>query len=256
MAATIKEPWEIDVMRVSGRIVGTGLDMLRNMMKPGVSTGELDAAFEEHVRSHDAIPTFKGYRGFPGSICASINEEVVHGIPSFDRILKEGDLLSVDCGATYKGYVGDSAMTVGIGKISPEAKRLMDTTRESLEKGIEAMGPGVPLSKVSAAIQKHAEDHGYAIVRKYVGHGIGREMHEDPQVPNYVIEGYEFMLRPGVVLAIEPMLNIGTEDVKTLSDDWTVVTMDNKLSCHSEHTIAVTETGVEVLTRRESEQTS
>ena len=256
MAATIKEPWEIDVMRVSGRIVATGLDMLRGMIKPGVSTGELDAAFEEHVRSHDALPTFKGYRGFPASICSSINEEVVHGIPSFDRILKEGDLLSIDCGATYKGYVGDSCMSMGVGKINEQTQRLMDITRESLEKGIEAMGPNVPLSQVSGAIQKHAEDHGYSIVRKYVGHGIGREMHEDPQVPNYVIEGYEFMLRPGVVLAIEPMLNIGTEDVKTLSDDWTVVTMDNKLSCHSEHTIAVTETGVEVLTRRESEKTS
>ncbi len=145
-------------------------------------------------------------------------------------------------------------MSMGVGEISAETKRLMDITRESLEKGIEAMGPNVPLSHVSGAIQKHAEDHGYSIVRKYVGHGIGRDMHEDPQVPNYVIEGYEFMLRPGVVLAIEPMLNIGTEDVKTLSDDWTVVTKDSKLSCHSEHTIAVTETGVEVLTRRESEK--
>ena len=139
MAATIKEPWEIDIMRVSGKIGSTGLDLIRGMMKPGVSTGELDATFEEHVRSHDAIPTFKGYRGFPASICASINEEVVHGIPSFDRVLQEGDLLSVDCGATYKGYVGDSAMTVAIGNISPEAKHLMDTTRESLEKGIEMM---------------------------------------------------------------------------------------------------------------------
>ncbi len=256
MAAIIKEPWEIDIMRVAGGIVGTGLEMLRGMMKPGVSTAELDAAFEEHVRSHDAVPTFKGYRGFPASICASINEEVVHGIPSPDRILEEGDLLSVDCGATYKGYVGDSAMTVGIGKIRPEAKRLMDVTRESLEKAIEAMGPGVPLSRVSGAVQKHAEDHGYAIVRKYVGHGIGRAMHEDPQVPNYVIEGYDFMLRPGIVLAIEPMLNLGTEDVRTLSDDWTVVTKDAKLSCHSEHTIAVTETGTEVLTRRKSEKTA
>ncbi len=253
MPAIVKEPWEIDLMRDAGRIVAEGLELLMGLAKPGVSTGELDRAFEELVCSRGAVPTFKGYRGFTASICASINEEVVHGIPSFRRILKEGDILSVDCGATYKGYVGDSAVTVPIGKVGERADRLMRVTRESLEAAIATIGPGVRLSRVCRSVQQYAEFRGYSVVKKYVGHGIGREMHEEPQVPNYVIDNYEFLLKPGIVLAVEPMLNEGTDDVRVLKDDWTVVTRDGKLSAHFEHTIAVTPTGREVLTRRRNE---
>jgi len=253
MAAIVKESWELDLMRQAGRIVADGLDSLIGQVHPGVSTGELDRRFEEFVRSRGAVPTFKGYRGFTASICASINQEVVHGIPSFDRILKEGDILSVDCGATYKGYVGDSAVTVGVGAISRNATRLIDITRESLEEAIRTIGPGVRLSRVSKAIQRYAESRGYTVVKKYVGHGIGREMHEDPQVPNYFVENYEFILKPGIVIAVEPMVNEGTDDVRVLKDEWTVVTRDGKLSAHFEHTIAVTASGREVFTRRATE---
>jgi methionyl aminopeptidase len=254
MPPEAKEAWELDIMRQAGRIVADGLELLIARAVPGVSTGELDRLFEELVRSRGAVPTFKGYRGFPASICASVNEEVVHGIPSFDRVVKEGDILSVDCGATFKGYVGDSAVTVGIGKIGEKAQKLIDITRECLEKAIETIGPGVRLTSVSRAIQRTAEARGYSVVKKYVGHGIGREMHEEPQVPNYVIKDHEFILRPGIVIAVEPMVNEGTDDVKVLKDDWTVVTRDGKLSAHFEHTIAVTPTGREVFTRRASER--
>lgn len=253
MAAIVKDPWEIDIMREAGRIVADGIDLLIPMVKPGVSTGELDEAFEAFVRSRGAEPTFKGYRGYTASICASINHEVVHGIPSRDRFLREGDILSIDCGATFKGYVGDSAVTVPVGRVSEKAERLMEATRGALEAAIAAMGPGVRLSRVSRAVQQYAESRGYSVVKKYVGHGIGREMHEEPQVPNYVIDNYEFVLKPGIVLAVEPMLNEGTDDVRVLKDDWTVVTKDGKLSAHFEHTIAVTTGGREVLTRRRSE---
>lgn len=254
MAAIVKEPWEIEIMREAGQIVGRGIELLIGMIQPGVSTAQLDQAFEKYVRSQNAIPTFLGYRGYTASICASINEEVVHGIPSPDRIVEDGDILSIDCGATYKGYVGDSAVTVGVGKIAAKAQRLLDVTRECLEAAIRTIGPGVKLSKVSRAIQEHAESRGYTVVKKYVGHGIGREMHEDPQVPNYVIDSYEFHLKPGIVLAVEPMVNEGTDDVRVLDDDWTVVTKDGKLSAHFEHTIAVTKDGRDVLTRRASEK--
>ena len=250
-APTVKESWELEVMREAGRIVAQGHAIIREIAKPGISTEELDAAYEAHVRSKDAIPTFQGYRGFPKSICASINEEIVHGIPSPTRILQDGDILSIDCGATYQGYVGDAAFTMGIGPITEDAERLMATTKECLEIAIRTMGPGVRLSHMSAAIQNHAESNGYSIVKKYVGHGIGQQMHEEPQVPNYVIhpiQSFEYMLKPGIVLAVEPMLNIGTDKVKVLKDDWTVVTADGKLSAHFEHTIAVTETGREILT--------
>jgi methionyl aminopeptidase len=238
-------------MREAGRIVARGLELLRGLARPDISTADLDAAFERHVRASGAVPTFKGYRGFPASICASINEEVVHGIPSPKRILKEGDLLSIDCGATYKGYVGDAAVTVGVGRISPKAQRLIDVTREALEAAIEVVGPNVRLSRVSAAVQQHAESRGYAVVKKFVGHGIGQKMHEDPQVPNYVIrpiESFEFVLKPGHCIAIEPMVNEGTDDVEVLDDDWTVVTKDGRLSAHFEHTVAVTREGRRILT--------
>jgi len=248
----VKSDAEIDIMRQAGRIVGEGLVLLQKSVKPGISTGELDAIFEKHVRASGATPTFKGYRGFPASLCVSINEEVVHGIPSFSRKLKEGDIVSLDAGATYKGYVGDSAVTVGVGKISPRAQKLIDVTRESLEAGIREVGPDAKLSVIARAIQKCAEDQGYAVVKRYVGHGIGKDLHEAPQVPNFVqepVRDFEYILRPGICIAIEPMVNEGTDEVKTLSDHWTVVTMDRRLSAHFEHTIAVTKTGREVLTR-------
>jgi methionyl aminopeptidase len=252
MAVIVKDDSEIAIMREAGHIVGRGLKLLQEAVRPGISTAELDAIFEKHVRASGAIPTFKGYRGFPASLCVSINEEVVHGIPSPKRILKEGDIVSLDAGATYNGFVGDSAVTVGVGKITPKAQKLIDTTREALEAAIQVVGPGAKLSAIGRAVQEYAESRGYAVVKQYVGHGIGRNLHEDPQVPNFVgpdVSRYEAVLRPGYVLAIEPMLNEGTDEVKTLADHWTVVTMDKRLSAHFEHTIAVTKGGREVLTR-------
>jgi methionyl aminopeptidase len=252
VAIIVKDDSEIAIMREAGRIVGLGLKLLQEAVRPGISTGELDAIFEKHVRASGAIPTFKGYRGFPASLCVSINEEVVHGIPSNSRKLKEGDIVSLDAGATYKGYVGDSAVTVGVGKITPKAQKLIDTTREALEAAIQVVGPGAKLSTIGRTIQEYAESRGYAVVKKYVGHGIGKDLHEEPQVPNFIsgdVSRWEVMLKPGYVIAIEPMVNEGTDDVKTLSDDWTVVTKDRRLSAHFEHTIAVTKTGHEVLTR-------
>jgi len=252
MPASVKSDWEIDIMRQAGRIVGEGLKILQESVRPGMSTADLDAIFEKHVRASGAVPTFKGYRGFPASLCVSINEEVVHGIPSPERKLKEGDIVSLDAGATFKGYVGDAAVTVGVGKITPKAQKLIDVTRESLESAIKVVGPGAKLSTIARTIQEYAESRGYAVVKKYVGHGIGQNLHEEPQVPNYVIkpvESFEFILRAGHCIAIEPMVNEGTDDVRTLSDDWTVVTKDKRLSAHFEHTIAVTKDGREVLTR-------
>jgi methionyl aminopeptidase len=252
VAIIVKDDSEIAIMRDAGRIVGLGLKLLQESVRPGISTGELDAIFEKHVRSSGATPTFKGYRGFPASLCVSINEEVVHGIPSAKRILKEGDIVSLDAGATYKGFVGDSAVTVGVGKISEKAQRLIDACRASLDAAIQVVGPGAKLSEIGRTVQEYAESRGYAVVKKYVGHGIGRSLHEDPQVPNFVgeeVSRYEVVLKPGYVIAIEPMLNEGTDDVKTLADDWTVVTKDKRLSAHFEHTIAVTKTGREVLTK-------
>jgi methionyl aminopeptidase len=252
VAIIVKDDSEIAIMREAGRIVGLGLKLLQESVRPGISTGELDAIFEKHVRASGAIPTFKGYRGFPASLCVSINQEVVHGIPSNKRILKDGDIVSLDAGATYKGFVGDSAVTVGVGKISAKAQKLIDACRESLEAAIQVVGPGAKLSSIGRTVQEYAESRGYAVVKKYVGHGIGQDLHEEPQVPNFIsgdVSRWEVILKPGYVLAIEPMLNEGTDDVKTLSDDWTVVTKDGRLSAHFEHTIAVTKTGREVLTR-------
>jgi len=239
-------------MREAGHIVGRGLILLQQSVRPGISTADLDAIFEKHVRASGAIPTFKGYRGFPASLCVSINEEVVHGIPSHKRILKDGDIVSLDAGATYKGFVGDAAVTVGVGKITAKAQKLIDTTREALEAAIQVVGPGAKLSTIGRTIQEYAESRGYAVVKKFVGHGIGRDLHEEPQVPNFVgpdVSRYEVILRPGYCIAIEPMVNEGTDDVKTLADDWTVVTKDKRLSAHFEHTIAVTKDGRDVLTR-------
>lgn len=248
----VKTSAEIDIMRQAGQIVARGLKMLQEQVRPGISTADLDAVFEKHVLDSGAKPTFKGYRGFPASICASVNEEVVHGIPSPARVLKEGDIISIDAGATYKGYVGDAAVTVGVGKITPRAQKLIEVTRDCLEEAIKVVGPGARLSQIARAIQTYAEERGFSVVRDFVGHGIGTSMHEAPQVPNYVfhpIDSFEYELKPGICIAIEPMVNEGTHRVHTLKDDWTVVTNDRKLSAHFEHTIAVTKDGKEVLTR-------
>jgi methionyl aminopeptidase len=239
-------------MREAGRIVAGCLDLMEKHMRSGVTTAELDRLAEEFIRSRDAKPTFKGYRGYRASICASINEEVVHGIPSSERRLEEGDIIGIDVGATYKNYVGDAARTFPVGRISPAAQRLIDTCRESLDRAIAAMAPGVWLLDVSRTVQEYAESRGYSVVKKFVGHGVGQKMHEDPQVPNYVPserEGFEVLLKPGMVLAIEPMLNEGTDEIRVLKDKWTVVTADGKLSAHWEHSVAVVPGGREVLTR-------
>lgn len=235
-------------MRQAGRIVAVTLLEIQDKIRPGMSTADLDAIAEHTVRTLGAIPAFKGYNGFPGSICASINEEVVHGIPSPDRVLREGDVISLDFGAIYQGYVGDSAITVGVGKISPEAERLLTVTQEALHAGIAQARAGQHLTDISHAIQTHAERFGYGVVRQYVGHGVGRNMHEEPQVPNFGPAHRGPILRPGMTLAIEPMLNLGTEETVVKPDNWTVVTQDGKISAHFEHTIAVTGAEPDILT--------
>ena len=238
---------EIKKMREAGLIVAETLRALRAMVQPGITTRELDAFAERKIRSAGASPTFKGYRGFPASICASINDEVVHGIPS-DRKLRGGDIIKIDCGATLDGYVGDAAISIGVGSVSPELERLMQITRESLFRAVEKMVPGNRLYDVSYAVQEYVEERGYSVVREFCGHGIGQHMHEDPQVPNYGRPGTGPKLKEGWVLAIEPMVNAGSHEVKILSDGWTVKTKDGRASSHFEHTIAVTENGPVVLT--------
>lgn len=238
-------------MRRAGMIVAETLRELRAMVAPGISTRELDAYAENRIRSAGAYPTFKGYRGFPASICASINEEVVHGIPS-NRRLREGDILKIDCGATLDGYVGDAAISVPVGAVAPEVENLMNATRESLFKAIEKMIPGNRLHDVSFAVQEHVEERGYSVVREFCGHGVGAKMHEDPQVPNYGRPGTGPKLKPGLVLAIEPMVNLGSHEIEVdKKDNWTVRTRDGKYSSHFEHTVAVTDDGPVVLTALE-----
>jgi len=239
---------ELGIMREAGRIVALTHQELKKHIKPGITTKELDAIAENFIRSHDAIPSFKGYNGFRGSICASVNEELVHGIPG-DRVLNEGDIISIDIGAKYNGYHGDSAWTYAVGEISDGAKRLLEVTEESLYKGLNEAKPGDRLSNISHAIQTYVEEHNFSVVREYVGHGVGQELHEDPQIPHYGPPNKGPRLKPGMVLAIEPMVNAGTRYVKTLADDWTVVTVDGKMCAHFEHTIAITETGYEILTK-------
>lgn len=243
-----KTPRELEIMREAGRIVALTHQELKKHIVPGVTTKQLDDIAEKFIRKHDAIPSFKGYNGFRGSICASVNEELVHGIPG-DRILKDGDIISIDIGAKYNGYHGDSAWTYAVGNISDETKRLLEVTEQSLYEGIKEVKPGARLSDVSHAIQKYAEAHDFSIVREYVGHGIGQDLHEDPQIPHYGPPNKGPRLKPGMVLAIEPMVNAGTRYVKTLADDWTVVTVDGKMCAHFEHTVAITETGYEILTK-------
>ena len=239
---TIKSQKEIDLMRHAGKIVAGAHALVETMIKPGVTTQELDHAVEKYIRDAGAVPTFKGYGGFPNSICASINEVVVHGIPE-KRRLQDGDIISIDIGATFKGYVGDAAVTHGVGTISDEAKKLIRVTRESCYKGIAYARDGYRLSDISNAIQKYVEDNGFSVVRDYVGHGVGKQMHEDPPIPNFGPKGRGPRLRQGMTLAIEPMVNAGTYDVVTLKDGWTVVTTDGKLSSHYEHTVLITGTG-------------
>lgn len=242
-----KSRGELGKMRQAGLIVAETLRDLRGMVEAGITTRELDAYAEGKIRKSGAYPTFKGYRGFPASICASVNDEVVHGIPS-NRKLKDGDIIKIDCGATLNNYVGDAAITIAVGKISGEIERLMQITRESLFRALEKMIPGNRLYDVSYAVQEFVEENGFSIVREFCGHGIGQKMHEDPQVPNYGRAGTGPMLKPGWVLAIEPMVNLGTHEVRMEPDGWTVKTQDGLPSSHFEHTIAVTEEGPVVLT--------
>jgi methionyl aminopeptidase len=246
----LKSAREIDLMAQGGKILGATVEHLRAAVKPGMSTGDLDAIAEEFIRSHDgAVPAFKGLYGFPGSICSSVNQEIVHGIPSKKRMLKEGDIVSLDVGVGYKGYFTDSATTVGVGKISAEAQRLLDVTQESLEAGIAAAVMGNHIGDIGHAVQKVVEAAGFSVVRDLVGHGIGVEFHEEPQVPNYGKPKRREKLVPGLTLAIEPMVNAGGPATRTLKDRWTIVTVDGSLSAHFEHTVAVTESGPRVLTR-------
>lgn len=242
-----KTPEEIEVMREAGRIVALTHQELKKHIVPGITTIELDAIAENFIRQHDAIPSFKGYNGFRGSVCASVNEELVHGIPG-ERKLNEGDIISLDIGAKFGGYHADSAWTYGVGKISLENQELLDVTEQSLYKGLAEAKPGERLSNISHAIQQYAESRNFSIVREYVGHGVGKDLHEDPQVPHYGPPNKGPRLRPGMVLAVEPMVNAGMRYVKTLPDNWTVVTVDGKMCAHFEHTIAITETGYEILT--------
>ncbi|MED3647927.1 type I methionyl aminopeptidase [Halalkalibacterium halodurans] len=239
---------ELEIMREAGRIVALTHQEIKPHIQPGITTKKLDEIAETFIRSHGATPSFKGYNGFTGSICASVNEELVHGIPG-NRVLKEGDIISVDIGAKYNGYHGDSAWTYAVGNISDEDQDLLDVTETSLYKGLEQAKAGARLSDISHAIQSYAEPRGYAIVREYVGHGVGQNLHEDPQIPHYGPPGKGPRLKPGMVLAIEPMVNAGSRYVRTLSDNWTVVTVDGKKCAHFEHTIAITETGYEILTK-------
>jgi methionyl aminopeptidase len=235
-------------MREAGRIVAETLQRLRERVRPGVSTADLDAVAYETVTKRGAMPAFLGYRGYPASLCASINDEIVHGIPRSDRILQEGDIVSLDFGSIYQGYYGDSAITVPVGKVSPEVERLLKVTEEALHKGLAQVRAGKHLTDIGAAIEAHAKAAGFSVVRKYVGHGIGRAMHEKPEVPNFGPGGRGPVLRPGLVLAIEPMVNTGTYETLELADGWTVVTADRGLSAHFEHTVAVTEGEPRILT--------
>ncbi|MDP6713162.1 MAG: type I methionyl aminopeptidase [SAR202 cluster bacterium] len=253
MGITIKSRREIKLMLEAGQIVANAKAKLVEAIVPGVSTRDLDAIAEEEIRQRDAIPSFKGYQAgaivpFPATICASINDEIVHGIPG-KRKLKEGDIISIDVGAIYHGLHADSAFTLGVGKVSDEARKLMDATRESLDRGIAKIKDGARIGDISSAVQTYAEGLGYGVVRQYVGHGIGFEMHEEPQVPNYGQPGRGPLIRKGMALAIEPMLNIGGWETKQLEDGWTVATADGTLSAHFEDTIVITEDGPTVTTR-------
>lgn len=245
----LKSPADLERMRRAGRLAAQVLEAVGRAVAPGVTTKELDRLAEKFIRDAGGVPTFLGYRGYTATLCASINEEVVHGIPNPKRVLREGDVVGIDVGATLDGFVGDTAATFAVGRITDEAQRLLQTTRESLNQGIAAARVGNRLGDVSAAIQRVAEEKGYSVVRDFVGHGIGRNMHEEPSVPNYGTAGTGLRLEAGLVIALEPMVNMGTWRVQVLKDGWTVVTEDNRLSAHFEHTVAVTDAGPEILTQ-------
>lgn len=246
----LKRPEEIDKMRASGRILAACLHHLAETVRPGLTTLDLDREADTFIRDHGCTPGFLGYQGFPNSLCVSVNDEVVHGMPGA-RVLEEGDLVSLDCGLILDGWWADSGLSVPCGAARPEVLRLIEVTREALQRGITAAQPGNYIGDIGHAVQTFVESEGYSVVRQYVGHGIGRNMHEPPQVPNYGRPGTGNRLKPGYVLAIEPMVNAGRADVRTLDDNWTVVTVDGAISAYAEHTVAVTESGPEVLTRRE-----
>lgn len=247
-----KSEEEIRSMRRSNQIVAKILSELGLMIKPGIQTKDLDEYAERRTREMDAVPAFKGYRGYPASLCTSINEEIVHGIPS-SRTLRSGDIISLDFGVVYDGFYGDAAVTYPVGEITPRAEKLIATARESFTKGVAKVKEGNRLSDVSYAIQSHVESQGFSVIRSFVGHGIGFSLHEEPQVPNFGSPGRGPKLRPGMVLAIEPMIAIGNWEVEILSDNWTAVTKDRSLSAHYEHTVALTQNGVEILSLPEDE---
>ena len=247
----LKSTAEIDQMRKAGKITGQILAELGEMIRPGVSTADLDLFAQVRTTELGAKPAFKGYQGFPGALCVSINEEVVHGIPSKKRLLNEGDIIGIDFGIVLDGWYGDSAKTYCVGKVSSDIEKLVKTTEKCLYLGIEQAKAGNHLFDIGFAIQNFVESHGFSVVREFVGHGIGRNLHEDPQVPNFGAKGKGMLLKPGMVLAIEPMINAGKPEVKVLNDGWTAVTVDRKWSAHFEHTIAITEQGNEILTLAE-----
>ncbi|HAM42410.1 MULTISPECIES: type I methionyl aminopeptidase [Candidatus Avelusimicrobium] len=244
----VKNDSELQKMREAGKVTAAVLKLMTELVKPGISTLELDAAAEKTIRSFGATPLFLGYYGFPGTICASVNEEVVHGIPKKDRILKSGDIISIDTGARLDGFCSDAAITLGVGEVSDEAQRLMDVTKKSLYKAIGQVKPGKRLGDVEHAVETFAKQNGVGVVRDYCGHGIGRNMHEEPSIPNFGRPGTGPLLEKGMVLAIEPMLTAGTYRVRELDDGWTVVTADGKYAAHFEHTVAVTANGSEIFT--------
>jgi len=244
----LKSDREIQAMREAGRLTALAHQEVAKAIAPGVTTAELDHIVDTFIRKMGGTPSFKGYMGYPASICASVNDVVVHGIPSPQRSLAEGDIISLDIGAFYGGFHGDAARTWPVGQVSEEARRLLEVTEESLARGIAAARVGGHLSDIGHAVQTYVENHGFSVVRDYVGHGIGTKMHEDPQIPNFGPSGQGPQLRPGMVLAIEPMVNAGGYPVKTLGDGWTVITMDGSLSAHFEHTVALTEQGPQILT--------
>lgn len=244
---TVKSPKEIDIMRKAGRITADALSLMCDMVKPGMTTRQLDKIGHEYIVKQNATPSFLGYGGFPACCCISVNEQVIHGIPA-DRVLKEGDIVSVDCGSIFNGYHSDAARTFAVGNISAENQQLIDVTEKSFFEGMKNIKAGSRLGDIGGAIQEFVESNGFSVVRQYVGHGIGRNLHEDPAIPNYGKCGTGVRLKAGMTLAVEPMVNAGVYDVKVLADEWTVVTLDGKNSAHYENTVLITENGVEILT--------
>lgn len=245
----IKSSEEIELLKIAGQIVGDTHNYLKQFIKPGITTKELDKLAYDYIISRDATPSFLNYEGYPASICTSVNEEVVHGIPS-DRVLQEGDIISIDIGACYKGYHGDSAWSYPVGNISEEKKYLLEHTEKSLYEGLNIIKPGVKIGDIGYAIEQYALKHKLGVVKELVGHGVGKHLHESPDVPNYGKKNTGMTLRKGMVIAVEPMLNLGESDIYILDDDWTIITADDKPSAHFEHTIVVTKDGYEILTKR------